>query len=333
MSIRQHSPAGAVSPAESQRPRNGLGREHVADIQRARMLTAMTEVCAERGAGNVTVAHVVAHSGVSRRTFYEIFEDRQDCFLAAFDDGVARAFERATEAYDPSAKWQDRIRSALTALLRFFDERPAVGRLVVVESLGVGPHILERRRDVLAQVIAAVDQGRDVGRPAPGLPSLTAEGAVGAVFAVLYSRLVEGDASHLIELVNPLMGMIVLPYLGSSAARRELERSAPSQRMTDGSAASDPLADLGMRLTYRTVRVLMSVAAGPGSSNREIGVASGISDQGQISKLLSRLERLGLVENLGLTPGHGAPNAWGLTEKGVQIERVMSAETSRRVVS
>ena len=74
-----------------------------------------------------------------------------------------------------------------------------------------------------------------------------------------------------------------------------------------------------MRLTYRTVRVLMAVAEHPGASNRQVGVASGMNDQGQISKLLSRLHRLGLIANDGIGPAKGAPNAWTLTTKGHAI--------------
>lgn len=74
-----------------------------------------------------------------------------------------------------------------------------------------------------------------------------------------------------------------------------------------------------MRLTYRTVRVLSAVAAHPGASNKAIGDASEIADQGQISKLLSRLERLGLIENAGAAAARGEPNAWTLTQHGWQV--------------
>jgi DNA-binding MarR family transcriptional regulator len=76
-----------------------------------------------------------------------------------------------------------------------------------------------------------------------------------------------------------------------------------------------------MRLTYRTVRVLMVIAEHPGASNREIAEGSGIVDQGQISKLLNRLARLNLVENLGEGQEKGAANAWHLTARGAQVER------------
>jgi hypothetical protein len=78
-----------------------------------------------------------------------------------------------------------------------------------------------------------------------------------------------------------------------------------------------------MRLTYRTVRVVVSVASNPGASNREIGLASDIQDQGQISKLLTRLSRLGLIENSGAGLTRGAPNAWILTGKGHDVERAI----------
>ena len=86
----------------------------------------------------------------------------------------------------------------------------------------------------------------------------------------------------------------------------------------------DPLRDVEMRLTYRTVRVLMAVAANPGASNRIVGDSAGIGDQGQISKLLARLSKLGLVTNSGLGPGRGAPNAWTLTSKGARVEQVLT---------
>jgi AcrR family transcriptional regulator len=306
------------------------------------MLSAMVEVVAERGAGNVTVAHVVARSGVSRRTFYEIFEDREDCFLAAFDGAVERIAAVVVPAYEQEGTWREKIRAGLSALLELLDYDRAAGRLVIVETLGAGPRALERRRRVLARVIAAVDDGRRDAKRGDGPPPLAAEGVVGAVLSVLHARMVAHPpivigASHrgkenpgqLVELVNPLMGMIVLPYLGSAAARRELERPVPAPRDTPRrSAAPNPLSELEMRLTYRTVRVLMSVAASPGSSNRTIGDGSGISDQGQISKLLARLHGLGLVENIGAGPARGEPNAWTLTAKGWEVHAAISTQTT-----
>ena len=313
----------------------GIGAEHVAEIQRARMLSAIVEVASERGAAGVTVADVVARSGVSRRTFYEIFSDREDCFLAAFDEAIARIVREVIPAYEGAGRtqgargWREKIRAGLCALLEILDYEPGMGRLVVVETLGAGPKALERRRRVLAQVITVVDEGRLEAKQGDGPPPLTAEGVVGGVLAVLHGRLVEKNPGRLTELTGPLMGMIVLPYLGPVAARKELDRPVPKAPARPRPVNSDPLRELEMRLTYRTVRVLMAVGTHPGVSNRRVGDAAGISDQGQISKLLKRLRRLGLIENKGAGAARGEPNAWTLTERGREVHGAISEQSTR----
>jgi AcrR family transcriptional regulator len=326
--------------------RNGLGPERVIEIQRARILAAMVEVSAERGAANVTVAHVVERAGVSRRTFYELFSDREECFVAAFDHAIARASRYVLDPYDPQAKWVERVRTALTAVLQFLDVERGAGQLLIVGSLGAGHNALERRRRGIAQIIALMDQGRNETKTGSELPLLTAEGIAGGVLSVLHSRLLDSssppttggpregdpDGDSLLALTGPLMSMIVLPYLGPAAARKELARPSPMPRGTLKHGPADPLRDVPMRLTYRTVRVLTAVAdlSGRGThpSNREVGVASGMQDQGQISKLLTRLCKLGLIENSGAGLARGAPNAWMLTERGAEIEQAVGGRAS-----
>jgi AcrR family transcriptional regulator len=301
----------------------------LADLQRARLLSAMFDVAAERGAANVTVAHVTERSGVSRRTFYEVFEDREDCFLAAFEQALGFASERVLPAYESGETWCERVRAALSALLVFLDEEPVVGRLLIVESLSGAAGTLERRRQAIARVTSAIDGGREDAKAAAPA-SLTAEGIVGGVLSVIHSRLVEADGGPLVGLLNQLTSMIVLPYLGATAARRELDRPAPKteSRKAEGEPLlSDPFKEAGMRLTYRTVRVLMAIVDHPGASNRLIGQSAGIEDQGQTSKLLARLQRIGLVSNTGLGPGQGAPNAWTLTDKGRQVVHTIRSHT------
>jgi AcrR family transcriptional regulator len=328
VSLGERASSMKTAPVQSEPAQNGWAREQVADIQRARVLSAMVEVCAEGGAAAVTVADVVARAGVSRRTFYELFADREECFLAAFDDAIERALGYVLESYDPSARWETRIRVALEGLLCFLDRERGMARLLVVESLAAGTAALERRESVLARMIMLLEEGRTGTGGGAGLGSLTAEGVLGGVLSVVHARIVKDERCPLIELAGPLMGMTVLPYRGAAAARKEVERPVPERVLDGGSSGGDPLRGLGMRLTYRTVCVLMSVAAGPGSSNREIGDAAGISDQGQISKLLSRLEHLGLVRNTCPVPGTGAPNAWVLTERGTAIHTTIATTTS-----
>jgi AcrR family transcriptional regulator len=318
-----------VAPVPAARLANGRG--NVVRLQRARIVSAMVEVVAERGVARSTVAHVVARSGVSRRTFYELFEDREDCFLAAFDLAVERAAARVVPAYGEGGGWLERIRMGLRAVLEFLDDEPALGRLGIVDALGAGPVALERRTRVVGALIDAVDRGRRERIAGARLTRLTAEGIVGAVLAVLHARLAKHEPRPMISLSGPLMGLIVLPYQGRVVAEREAARPAPRRRPAMPPVAN-PLRDLHMRLTYRTVRVLVAIASVPGASNREVSNAAGVADQGQMSKLLIRLEHLGLIVNVGEGHAKGEPNAWQLTQRGHEVEWTISRQTEQAAV-
>ncbi len=307
---------------------NGAVREQLADLQRARIIGSMFDVAAQRGAGSVTVAHVVERSGVSRRTFYEHFEDREDCLLAAFERALTLARERVIPAYEEQKDWREGIRRGLLELLCFCDQEPSLARMLICESQASGQRVAQRRAEILGRLTRIVDEGRKEGK-AQNVSSLAAEGIVGGVLAVIQARLLQAKHESLVALSNELMSMIVLPYLGGAMARRELDRpkTAPVPVQENGSLLSDSFKDARMRLTYRTVRVLMTIAQHPQASNRQIGETAGITDQGQISKLLARLERIGLVSNAGLHPGKGAPNAWALTDKGERIAQGIRANT------
>ncbi len=303
----------------------GPPRGQVTEVQRSRMLAAATAAVNEVGYARMTVAEVIGRARVSRKTFYDVFVDREDCFLAAFDQALNQARALAEEAYERESSWRDGIRSALARLLMAMDEEPGLARLCVVEALGAGERVLERRAEVLDELAEVIDQGRFVNNAVSEPPDVTAEGVAGAIFAVLHTRLLDGDKEPLTDLLGPLMSMIVLPYLGARAATAELSRpmlrSHRNGRPRTFAIRRDPLEGLNMRLTYRTVRVLMVIAEHPGASNREIAEGSGIADQGQISKLLARLARLHLIQNLGGGQEKGAPNAWQLTTRGAQVER------------
>lgn len=305
------------------------------EVQRTRILEAMAEMAVDLGAGAVTVSHVVARAGVSRRTFYELFGDREACLLAAFNLGVERARARIEPAYSAQARWRDGVRVGLAAFLSFLEDEPALGRLCVVYSLGGGAEVLSRRAEVLGKLAQVVDRGRTEGTAGKGQPppALIAEGVVGAVMSVIYGQMQGQDNPNpthpeeqpLIGLFGVLMNLILLPYLGPSAARRELTRPVPKvQRSAESGRAGDADEGAGedpnIRLTYRTARVLTAIAEYPGASNREVATRAGIVDQGQISKLLGRLLRLGLIANAGERTSRGAPNAWRLTELGERVE-------------
>ena len=295
------------------------------------MLKAMAQEVLVQGAGKVTVAHVVARSGVSRRTFYEIFDDRDDCLMATLNDALAQVRGRVAFAYARGGRWHERLLNGLLAFLCALDGDPVLARLLIVESLSAGRWALERREHVVQSLTDAVDEGGQHGTVALKPTRLTAEGVVGAGLSILHGRLLvdgggRGDRGEsLLALTNSLMAMIVLPYLGTAAARRELERPLTAGPVPDCTVHEDPLGDLRMRLTYRTIRVLSAVAESPEASNRLIAARAGIADQGQISKLLARLQGFGLIDNMGGDHSRGEPNAWVLSAKGWDVHRTIGA--------
>lgn len=302
------------------------------ELQRARVQRAMAEEMAAREDPHaVTVADVMARAGVSRRVFYELYADREACFLAAFESGLALAAEEMYAAYARQARWQDGVRAALAELLALLDREPALARLCVVYALGGDRQVLQRRMEAIEVLREFVDRGRlqAHGRVEP--PEVAAEGVVGAVLAVLHTRLVTSQGARsqdLTELLGPLMNLVLLPYIGAAKAARELTRSASmpaAGRAGRAYAGELEQRGAGMRVTYRTARVLRAIGERPGISNREVAEQAGIVDQGQISRLLSRLESLGLVVNQGAGTGgsstRGTANAWVLTARGEQMQR------------
>lgn len=149
-------------------------------------------------------------------------------------------------------------------------------------------------------------------------PPLIAESTVGGAISIIQARLVEHDTTPLVELLNPLMSMIVYSYLGSSAARKELNRSIPAVvkgRERPQLAPESPFKDLPIRITFRTARVLGIVGAQPGASNRGRPKLRRHRPRPDV-QATTRLEGSGLIENRGQGQVKGEPNAWQLTERG-----------------
>ncbi len=319
--------AGVSAAAAS----TSASRVEVSDIQRSRLMAGTVAAVEELGYAQATVGQITRRARVSRRTFYELFEHRDECLAEVLEQVVDQIEQELRAASLGGLSWRERVRTGLSIVLAFLDREPALARVCVVHALRAGPAVLGRRDEILARLTGVVDEGRLEGTRGGACTPLTAEGLVGAGFAIVYARLERREPEPLTGLVGELMGMIVLPYLGQAAARRERERTAPAlcgvvpvSAVGAPSGARDPLRDVRMRLTYRTARALESIAElnrqGEGHpSNRQVGAYAGVSDPGQISKLLRRLERLGLLANVGAGHAMGEPNAWTLTTQGEQI--------------
>src|SRR5262249_15950146 len=135
-------------------------------------------------------------------------------------------------------------------------------------------------------------------------------------------RMLERDRGLLVELAPALMPFIVTPYLG----QHEVSSQLAALSAADGEGPAQAVRSQGalpIRATHRTMRVLGAIESVPRSSNREIAAAAGLTDEGQTSRLLGRLERRGLIENVGLGPSRGEPNAWLLTAYGRRVVKAI----------
>ncbi len=289
----------------------------------------------ELGWSHVTVASIASRARVSRKTFYDLFSDREDCLLAVLRDTTERVASELGRADLEKLVWRERVRVGLWIVLSFFDREPELARVCVVQSARGSRGVAQAREEIIARLTVIVDEGRLGSERAAQAPPLTAEGSVGAVLSILYRRLLnDEDGEPLSGLLGDLIGLIVLPYLGAAAAPKERKRpmpKTPAQPVSGQArvyrAGDDPLKDIPMRLTYRTARVLEVTGENPGTSNRMIGELAGIPDQGQISKLLARLKGLGLIENTGAGQVKGAANAWRLTPLGERVTQHLALDT------
>lgn len=295
-------------------------------------MRAVAGAVAEQGPGaSLTPAALSARAGVPRGEVEGLLADRQAVVAATFDFAVASARERIEGACAGRVRWLDGVKAALVAFLLFLEEEPELGRVCVLYAISATPELAARRAALVGELAAAIDRGRleaASDRHAP--PPVVAEGVVGAVLSLLHNRLLSQERS-VMDLYGALVSIVVMPYLGAAVARRELARPAPRLRPWGARGARGaPPVSLSVRLTYRTARVLAAIADYPGASNREVAERAGVLDQGQISKLLTRLEGQGLIVKMEVAPTRGAPNAWRLTSEGAAVLASASARLQAR---
>ncbi len=295
-------------------------------MQRRRILDAMVTEVGERGLRSVTIAGVSARAGVSRTTFYELFEDLDACVLAVLCQVASRSAALMSKAFAAEDSWQDGALAALAALLESLDREPLLARVCLLEMLAGGPEVLEHRARELAALNPLVDVGREQVRTKAEPVELTAEASVASVAGILHTRLVTGEAPPFIGLLGQLVGLVVCPYLDPHEVVREVkrgERLAQSIAEKRASNPSSPPATVPLPAAlrhpgaYRARSCVIFVAGNPGVSNKQVAAGIGIPHLGQASELLARLARGGLLRKHAGSAGR--PNQWWLTPHGEQL--------------
>lgn len=222
---------GGGRPAQLPRGRHGLSRTLVVENQRERILTALAAVCTAKGYPAVTVEDICVRAGVSRRTFYDLFADKEQCFLAAYEQIALRLLTTFDEAYRAAERsWPERVGAALRALIKLLAAEPELARVGTVEVLAAGPRALARRDGALRAFSAYFDGGRAALPESMADRELVTEAVVGGLYELLYSYVLEGRGDELSELLPDLLYCAVVPYVGHARAMaaREAERGQAS---------------------------------------------------------------------------------------------------------
>jgi AcrR family transcriptional regulator len=206
------------------RGRHRLPAEVVARSQRDRLLEAAVRVVAEKGYGAMTIGDLTKEAGVSRTTFYELFEDKEQCFLMAYDNAVDVLVRRVVAAYESAGDWPERAAAGLAALLEALAEEPALARLSLVDIGRAGPAAQRRYRAAVQRLTPLFDEGRDYAPSGRSLPANTSRMAIGGVSGLISDEIIAGRAEQLPSLLSDVFFATLMPYIGPDAAAREVER-------------------------------------------------------------------------------------------------------------
>lgn len=207
--------------------RHGLPREFVVHNQRERLIAGLAEAVAENGYAGTTIGHITRHAAVSRRTFYEHFASKDECFVAAYDTVMAELRERIAEAFDEQDEWPLAVRAGIEAMLGFLASEPNLARLSMVEALVAGPVVVERYDAAIQSLVPYFRAGRE-GRSREILARLsptTEEALVGGMVSLISRRILAGKTDELEGLLPDLVEFTLTPYLGSTEAAKVAGRS------------------------------------------------------------------------------------------------------------
>ncbi|HUB98442.1 MAG TPA: TetR/AcrR family transcriptional regulator [Solirubrobacterales bacterium] len=197
---------------------HGLSREQIADSQRERLLAAIAQEVAARGYRTTTISEIVKVASVSTRDFYELFDGKEECFLAAFDAVRAHLEELVSAAAAGEEDWPHRVIAALRAALGFFAAEPDLARLSLLESVSSTPAIAIRFREAVLAAVPALAEGREeLADPDLLLPD-TEDAILGGIVSLATRSIVAGETEELFGLLPDLVDFALSPYLGAERA-------------------------------------------------------------------------------------------------------------------
>lgn len=197
---------------------HGLSRQQITDSQRERLMAAMAEAVAERGYRATTITEVTKSASVSSRDFYELFDGKEDCFLAAFDAVVGHLDVLLRDAVAGEDDWARQVIAALQASLEFFASEPDLAHLCLLESVSATPATAARFREAVLSCAPGLALGREELDDPDSLPPETEGTIVGGAVSLATRSVLTGSAEDLPNLLPDLTEFVLGSYLGSERA-------------------------------------------------------------------------------------------------------------------
>lgn len=206
--------------------RHGYSREQVAHHQRERLIAGLAAAVADKGYAAVTLADITREAKVSRRVFYDNFEGKQECFLAALEIVLAHLRELVAEAVEGIEDWPGQVVAATRVTLVFLASEPDLARLCLVESRRAGPEVRARFDAAVAELVPLLARGREQRPAGRDLPDSTEDQTIGSLVHLAYQHAAAGEAERLGELLPDCIEFALAPYLGADEASRLARQAA-----------------------------------------------------------------------------------------------------------
>jgi AcrR family transcriptional regulator len=206
--------------------RHGLPANVVAEHQRERLLAATIAVVAKRGYRGTSVDHIVKAAKVGYVAFYDLFDGKEACFIAAFERIVGETRAELLEVVSPEAPWPDQICAALAKLVESIAAEPGRARVGLVEVQAAGPAAFARYQEAIDAAIPKLREGRAYRPEAAVLSETLEEATIGGIAWIFHQRLVQGEAAKIASLLGEAIQIALSPYLGESEAHRIAAKSA-----------------------------------------------------------------------------------------------------------
>jgi AcrR family transcriptional regulator len=288
--------------------------------QRGRLTEAMVWVSATHGYAAASVERVGQRAGTSRRTFYTHFANREECFIAALEQGFARLHDALAACCTEQDTSVARLQAAAWETICLIEDEPMLTRMCVVEALAAGPAALEARRRALDRLAALIQEPSSPGRPT------IARALLGAGLDRLHDELTSPAARiDPVELYRQVAYPCLVLIAGPAAARTLALQPPPSRSAPPVRVPPREAAPTRGRVTPRLQRTLAFLAAHPGLANAELQRELDIAHPSQMSRYLHNLRNQGLVA----VERHGRRRSWSLTAAGHQLLESTAATPAR----